>query len=52
MKFNVAGKAFQQQLQTVSKVINSKNTLSILDNFLLKVEDNILTIVVQTPKTS
>lgn len=45
MKFNVAGKAFQQQLQAVSKVINSKNTLSILDNFLLKVEGNILTIV-------
>ena len=45
MKFNVAGKAFQQQLQAVSKVINSKNTLSILDNFLLRVEGNILTIV-------
>lgn len=38
MRFNVAGKTFQQQLQAVSKVINSKNALSILDNFLLKVE--------------
>lgn len=38
MKFNVAGKTFQQQLQAVSKVINSKNALSILDNFLLRVE--------------
>lgn len=38
MKFNVAGKTFQQQLQAVNKVINSKNALSILDNFLLKVE--------------
>lgn len=42
MKFNVAGKTFQQQLQAVSKVINSKNTLSILDNFLLRVEGNTL----------
>lgn len=40
MKFNVSGKAFQTQLQAVSKVINSKNALSILDNFLLKVEDD------------
>lgn len=38
MKFNVVGKAFQQQLQAVSKVINSKNALAILDNFLLRVE--------------
>ena len=38
MKFNVDGKAFQQMLQAVSKVINSKNALSILDNFLLRVE--------------
>lgn len=38
MKFNVDGKAFQQQLQAVSKVINSKNTMRILDNFLLRIE--------------
>jgi len=38
MKFNVPGKSLQQQLQSVSKVINSKNALSILDNFLLRVE--------------
>lgn len=44
MKFNVAGKAFQQQLVAVSKVINSKNALSILDNFLLTVEGDLLTI--------
>ncbi len=42
MKFNVPGKALQQQLQAVSKVINSKNALSILDNFLFKVEGNTL----------
>ena len=42
MKFNVAGKALQQQLQAVSKVINSKNALAILDNFLLRVEGDTL----------
>lgn len=35
MKFNVDGKIFQQRLQAASKVINGKNALSILDNFLL-----------------
>lgn len=44
MKFNVSGKALQTQLQAVSKVINSKNALSILDNFLLKVEGDTLSI--------
>lgn len=44
MRFNVEGKAFQQQLQAVSKVINAKNTLRILDNFLLRVEGNMLSI--------
>lgn len=44
MKFNVEGKIFQQQLQAVSKVINSKNTISILDNFLLVVEGDRLSI--------
>lgn len=44
MKFNVEGKAFQQQLQAVSKVINSKNTMRILDNFLLRLEGDRLSI--------
>lgn len=38
MKFRVPGKVFQSNLQVMSKVLNSKNTISILDNFLLKVE--------------
>lgn len=38
MKFNVQGKLLQQQISAVSKVINAKNALSILDNFLLRVE--------------
>lgn len=44
MQFNVDGKAFQQMLQAVSKVINAKNSLKILENFLLKVEGDILSI--------
>lgn len=44
MRFNVEGKTFQQQLTAVSKVINAKNALSILDNFLLKVEGDRLSI--------
>lgn len=42
MKFNISGKAFLTQLQAVSKVINAKNAVTILDNFLLRVEDDIL----------
>lgn len=42
MKFNVHGKTLQQQLAAVSKVVNAKNALSILDNFLLDVKDDTL----------
>lgn len=44
MKFNIDGKVFQQQLQAVSKVINSKNAMSILDNFLFTLAEGTLTI--------
>ena len=44
MKFNIDGKLFQQQLQAVNKVINSKNAISILDNFLFELENDKLTI--------
>lgn len=44
MRFNIDGKVFQQQLQAVNKVINSKNALSILDNFLFELKDGYLTI--------
>lgn len=42
MKFNVPGKVLQQQIAAVSKVINAKNALSILDNFLLEVKGDLL----------
>ena len=44
MRFNIDGKLLQQQLSAVNKVINSKNALTILDNFLFELEGNILTI--------
>ena len=44
MKFTIDGKLLQQQLSAVNKVINSKNALSILDNFLFELEGNELTI--------
>ncbi len=44
MRFNVASKPLLNQLTAVSKIINSKNALSILDNFLLTLNGNTLTI--------
>lgn len=44
MKFNIDGKLLQQQLTAVNKVINSKNALTILDNFLFELNGNELTI--------
>ena len=38
MKFVIPGKTFQQQLQAMSRVLNTKNALQILDNFHFKVE--------------
>lgn len=35
MKFNVSSKALHNAASAVSKVINSKNTITVLDNFLL-----------------
>lgn len=44
MKFNVPGKAVYQQLTAVSKVLNAKNALTILDNFLFEISGDRLTI--------
>ena len=44
MKFQVQSKTLQQQLTAVSKVISGKSALSILDNFLLELKGNVLTI--------
>lgn len=44
MKFNIPSKTLAQQLVAVAKVINSKNALSILDNFLLTLKGDTLII--------
>lgn len=44
MKFSISSKALYSSTAAVSKVINSKNALAILDNFLFNLEGNILTI--------
>ena len=44
MKFNISSKAFYNAASAVSKVINSKNALAILDNFLLSLDGNVFTI--------
>ena len=44
MEFKVAAKTLYSTLSGVSKVINSKNTLTILDNFLFSAEGNVLTV--------
>ncbi len=43
MKFTVSSTALSSSLQSISRVISTKNTLPILDNFLLKIDENTLT---------
>ena len=44
MKFNVPSKTLYNYVSSVSKVINSKNALAILNNFLFTLDENTLTI--------
>jgi len=44
MKFVVSSTELLSHLSAISKVINSKNTLPILDNYLFLLEDNLLTV--------
>jgi len=52
MKFIVSSTALFSHLQGVSRVINSKNALPILDCFLFQVEDGTLTITVSDSETT
>ena len=52
MKFVVSSTELLSRLQAISKVINSKNTLPILDNFLFKLEDNTLEITASDLETT
>ena len=44
MKFIVPGKALYACTSAVSKIINAKNALTILNNFKLTLQDEILTV--------
>jgi DNA polymerase-3 subunit beta len=51
MKFNVSSSALLSALQSISKVIASKNTLPILDSFLFSLEGEKLTITASDSET-
>ena len=52
MKFVVSSAELLSHLQAVGKVINTKNTLPILDNFLFKLEGNTLEITASDLETT
>jgi DNA polymerase III subunit beta len=52
MNFVISSTTLLNRLQLVSKVVNSKNTLPILDNFLFKVEDDNLKITASDLETT
>ena len=51
MKFIVSSATLLNHLQAISRVINTKNTLPILDCFLLDVKDNTLTLTAADNET-
>ena len=51
MRFNVSSSALLSRLQSISKVIASKNTLPILDSFLFRLEESKLVIVASDIET-
>lgn len=52
MKFIVSSTALSSHLQAVSRVINTKNTLPILDCFLFVIEDGTLSVTVSDSETT
>ncbi len=52
MKFNIQSKLLLSHLSAVSKVVNSKNTISILDNFLFYLDGNQLIVTGSDQETS
>lgn len=51
MKFVVSSATLLSHLQAISRVINSKNTLPILDCFLLDLKDNVLSLTAADTET-
>lgn len=52
MNFSVSSATLLTHLQAISRVINSKNTLPILDNFLFNLHDGVLTITAADLETT
>lgn len=52
MKFVVSSSVLLSHLQAISRVINSKNSLPILDNFLLDLQGNVLTMTASDIETT
>ena len=52
MRFVVSSTELLKHLNAISRVISSKNTLPILDNFLLKLEGTTLTITASDLETT
>ena len=52
MKFNIQSKLLLSHLSAASKVVNSNNTITILDNFLFVLEGNQLTITCSDLETT
>jgi DNA polymerase-3 subunit beta len=51
MKFDISSTALLSRLQSVSKVIASKNSLPILDSFLFQLKEDKLTITASDSET-
>ena len=52
MKFIVSSTALLSHLQAISRVINTKNSMAILDNFLFRLEGNSLTMTASDQETT
>jgi DNA polymerase-3 subunit beta len=52
MKFIVSSSQLLKQLQSISGVLNSSNTLPILDNFLFEISDSILSVTASDLETT
>lgn len=52
MKFIVSSTALSSHLQAISRVINSKNALPILDCFLFELQDGTLSVTVSDSETT
>lgn len=52
MKFTASSTELLSHLQAISRVINSKNSMQILDNFLLSLKDGVLTMTASDLETT